>query len=118
MQPAVNGFMGPYGGNMPYNMRYGLGSADMFFGDFISPNFYGAQGFMMPQMIPPQSTSTSDAKLHKQCQSRKIQLLSTQESRGSISIIIDRNTRVGKEHEIVMKIVLQFKMVIETAAYS
>uniref|UniRef100_A0A803L5G9 DWNN domain-containing protein n=1 Tax=Chenopodium quinoa TaxID=63459 RepID=A0A803L5G9_CHEQI len=69
MQPAVNGFMGPYGGNMPYNMRYGLGSADIFFGDFISPNFYGAQGFMMPQMLPPQRDLHKDRDCHREARS-------------------------------------------------
>ncbi|KNA10699.1 hypothetical protein SOVF_141880 isoform B [Spinacia oleracea] len=52
MQPAVNGFMGPFGGNMPYNMGYGNGM-DLTFGNFIPPEFYGPQGFMMPPMLPP-----------------------------------------------------------------
>lgn len=63
MQPAMDGFMGnmPFGGNMPYNMGYGLGPMDMPFGNVfppdpfgnvIPPDPFGAQGFMMPGMPP------------------------------------------------------------------
>ncbi|XP_021757813.1 E3 ubiquitin ligase PQT3-like isoform X2 [Chenopodium quinoa] len=69
MQPAVNGFMGPYGGNMPYNMGYGPGSMDMFFGNFISPDSFGAQGFMMPQMLPPQRDHPKDRDCHREARS-------------------------------------------------
>ncbi|KNA19128.1 hypothetical protein SOVF_064550 isoform B [Spinacia oleracea] len=66
MQPGMDGFMGgPFGGNMPYNMGYGLGPMDMPFGNVfppdpfgnvMPPDPFGPQGFMMhgmPPMLPP-----------------------------------------------------------------
>lgn len=63
MQPPMDGFMGPFGGNnMPYNMGYGLGPMDMPFGNVMHPDPFGnmfppdpfgGQGFMMPPMLPP-----------------------------------------------------------------
>ncbi|GLU05558.1 hypothetical protein SLE2022_226550 [Rubroshorea leprosula] len=53
MQPGMDGFLGPYGGPMPY-MQYGLGPFDMPFGGGVfPPDPFGAQNFLFPG-VPPQ----------------------------------------------------------------
>ncbi|KAL2895731.1 E3 ubiquitin ligase PQT3-like [Bienertia sinuspersici] len=61
MQPGMDGFMGPFGGNMPFNMGYGPGPMDMPFGNvmppdpfgnIMHPDPFGPQGFMMHGMGP------------------------------------------------------------------
>ncbi|KHG16567.1 Uncharacterized protein F383_00045 [Gossypium arboreum] len=53
MQPGMDGFMGPYGGAMPYMGGYGLSPFDMPFGGVMPPDAFGAQNYMFPP-VPPQ----------------------------------------------------------------
>lgn len=53
MQPGMDGYMGTYGGGVPY-MGYGFGPLDMPFGGVMPQDPFAAQGYMMPPMVPPQ----------------------------------------------------------------
>ncbi|KAH1074990.1 hypothetical protein J1N35_027318 [Gossypium stocksii] len=53
MQPGMDGFMGPYGGAMPYMGGYGLSPFDMPFGGVMPPDAFGAQNYVFPP-VPPQ----------------------------------------------------------------
>lgn len=54
MQPAMDGYMAPFPGPMPY-MGYGLGPLDMPFGFPQDP--YGAHGVMFPPVLPQRDLS-------------------------------------------------------------
>ncbi|XP_010667045.2 E3 ubiquitin ligase PQT3-like isoform X2 [Beta vulgaris subsp. vulgaris] len=49
VQPTVDAFMGPFDGSIPHNMGMPM---NMAFGNFMAPDPFGAQWFMMPQMLP------------------------------------------------------------------
>ncbi|XP_019150253.1 PREDICTED: zinc finger CCCH domain-containing protein 18-like [Ipomoea nil] len=55
MQQGMEGFVGPYPGQMPY-MNYGLGPMDVPFGPMMPPNPFGGPGCMLPPnpFGPPQ----------------------------------------------------------------
>ncbi|KAK4745224.1 hypothetical protein SAY87_011536 [Trapa incisa] len=58
MQPAMDGFMGPYAGSfpsMPYNMGYGMGPMDMSFGVMPPHDPFSNQAYMSMMLpVPPQ----------------------------------------------------------------